>query len=49
MKTINKEELKEKIDNNDDFKLVMVLNEWAFNAMHIAGSINISSEIDGKK
>ncbi len=24
----------------------MVLNEWAFNAMHIPGSINISSEKD---
>lgn len=49
MKTISKEELKKKIDNKENFKLVMVLNEWAFNAMRIPGSINISFEAEAKK
>ena len=49
MKTISKEELKKKIDSNENFKLVMTLNEWAFKAMHIPGSINISSEEQGKE
>lgn len=43
MNLIEKEELKEKIDRGDDFKLVMTLNEWAFKAQHIPGSINIHS------
>jgi len=41
MNLIEKEELKEKIDQGDDFKLVMTLNEWAFKSQHIPGSINI--------
>ena len=43
MNLISREELKEKLDRGDDFKLVMVLGEWAFLAKHIPGSINISS------
>ena len=43
MRLISREELKEKLDRGDDFKLVMVLGEWAFLAKHIPGSINISS------
>lgn len=38
--TIDREELKAKLDRGDDFKLVMALHEWAFRAMHIPGSIN---------
>lgn len=49
MRTITREELKRKIDNKEDFKLVMTLNEWAFDAMHIPGSIHISSENQGKE
>ncbi len=41
MKLISREELKEKIDRGDDFKLVMALSEWAFRAQHIPGSLNI--------
>ncbi|MDX1414511.1 MAG: rhodanese-like domain-containing protein [Candidatus Promineifilaceae bacterium] len=40
---ISREELKEKLDRGDDFKLVMTLGEWAFEAQHIPGSINIHS------
>ncbi|MHA2027908.1 MAG: rhodanese-like domain-containing protein [Candidatus Kariarchaeaceae archaeon] len=41
MKTITKEELKVKLDNKDDFKLVMTLGEFHFMAKRIPGSINI--------
>jgi rhodanese-related sulfurtransferase len=40
--TISGEELKTKLDRGDDFKLVFVLGDWAFQAKHIPGSINIS-------
>ncbi len=43
MKLIRRDELKEKLDRGDNFKLVMVLGEWAFSGKHIPGSINISS------
>ena len=33
--------LKIKIDRGDDFKLVMTLGEWAFQAKHIPGSLNV--------
>lgn len=42
MKTINREELKDKLDRGDDFSLVMTLGEWAFQAKHIPGSINVT-------
>ena len=42
MEVIDREELKEKLDRGDEFKLVMVLSEWAFQAKHIPGSLNIN-------
>jgi 3-mercaptopyruvate sulfurtransferase SseA len=42
MNLISREELKEKLDQGDDFKLVMVLSEWAYRAKHIPGSIHVS-------
>ena len=42
MNLISAEELKGKLDRGDDFKLVMVLSEWAFRVKHIPGSININ-------
>lgn len=41
MNLITREELKARLDRGDDFKLVMTLNEWAFQAKHIPGSLNI--------
>jgi len=41
MKLISREELKEKLDRGDDFKLVMTLESWVFRLKHIPGSINI--------
>ena len=43
MELISREELKEKLDRKDDFKLVMVLGDWQFRAMRIPGSLNISA------
>ena len=43
MELISRENLKEKLDRKDDFKLVMVLGDWQFRAMHIPGSLNIST------
>ena len=47
MNLISKEELKEKIDNNDDFKLVFVLGEWHYRAKHIPGSMHIDTPEKG--
>ncbi|MCH7536085.1 MAG: rhodanese-like domain-containing protein [Bacteroidetes bacterium] len=41
MKEISCEELKNKIDQKDDFKLVNCLSKAQFRAKHIPGSINI--------
>jgi rhodanese-related sulfurtransferase len=49
MNLISGEELKQKSDRGDKFKLVNALGEWAFNAKHIPGSINISKIEDAKK
>ena len=43
METIGIEELREKIDRGDTFKLVMTMGSWAFESQHIVGSLNISS------
>ena len=43
MEVISREELKEKIDQNDDFKLVMALGELAYRAKHIPGSLHTST------
>jgi rhodanese-related sulfurtransferase len=43
MRLIDREELKGKLDRGDDFKLVMALHEFAFNAMHIPGSVHYPS------
>ena len=43
MNLISAEELKAKLDSHDEFKLVMVLGDWAFQLMHIPGSINAHS------
>jgi len=43
MKLISREELKQKLDNNDDFKLAMVMGDFAYRAKHIPGSLNIHS------
>lgn len=39
IRTIGREELKAKLDRGDEFKLIMALNRWAFDAKHIPGSL----------
>jgi rhodanese-related sulfurtransferase len=46
---IGAEELKEKLDRGDNFKLVMVLGEWEYSAKHIPGSVRVSTIEEGLK
>ncbi len=46
MDLINAEDLKAKLDRGEDFKLLMVLSEWAFRAKHIPGSISVTRPED---
>jgi rhodanese-related sulfurtransferase len=46
IETIDREELKAKLDRGEDFKLVMTLHDWAFRALHIPGSIHFHSVED---
>lgn len=43
VRTIEREELRQKLARGDRFKLVMSLNEWAFLAKHIPGSIHFNT------
>ena len=49
MNLISREELKEKLDRGDDFKLVMTLGEWGYRAKHIPGSLNINTPEQGRE
>ena len=44
---IGREELREKLDRGDDFKLVMVLGEWEYRAKRISGSLRVSTPEEG--
>ena len=43
MDLISREELREKLNHGDKFKLVNALGDWAFEAKRIPSSINISN------
>jgi rhodanese-related sulfurtransferase len=47
MDLIDVEELREKLDRGDDFKLVMTLGEWEYRAKHIPGSLLVSTVEEG--
>lgn len=49
MNVIGRDELKAKLDRNDDFTLVMVLSAWHFRAAHIPGSIHVDDPDDAAK
>ena len=38
--TIEREELKQKLESGNDFKLVMTLHDFAYQAAHIPGSVH---------
>jgi rhodanese-related sulfurtransferase len=43
IRTIGREELQAKLARGDDFKLIMALNRWAFDAKHIPGSMHFDT------
>jgi rhodanese-related sulfurtransferase len=43
IRTISRDELRAKLDAGEDFKLIMALNRWAFEAKHIPGSLHFDS------
>ena len=43
VRTIDRKELKTKLDRGDNLKLVMALNRWAFDAKHIPGSLHFDT------
>ena len=43
IRTIGRDELKEKLDRGDDMRLVMALSRWAFDAKHIPGSLHFDT------
>jgi hypothetical protein len=43
IKTIEREELKAKLDRGDDIKLVMAMHEWGFRAAHIPDSLHFNT------
>lgn len=49
IKTIEREELRAKLDRGDDFKLIMAMHEWGFRAARIPGSLHYSTVEDADK
>ena len=43
IRTIERDELKAKLDRGDDFRLVMAMHEWGFRAAHIPGSLHFNT------
>jgi rhodanese-related sulfurtransferase len=43
IRTIDRAELKAKLDRGDDVRLVMALGRWAFDAKHIPGSLHFDT------
>jgi rhodanese-related sulfurtransferase len=43
IRTISREELQTRLDHGDDFRLIMALNRWAFDAKHIPGSLHFDT------
>jgi rhodanese-related sulfurtransferase len=43
IRTIDRAELKAKLDRGDDFKLIQALNRWAFDAKHIPQSLHFDT------
>lgn len=46
MREMSREDLKAKLDQGDNFKLVMTLGKLAFQGKHIPGSLNLSEPED---
>jgi rhodanese-related sulfurtransferase len=46
VRTIGRDELREKLEGRAPIKLIMALNAWAFRAKHIPGSLHFDNEAD---
>ena len=46
IRTISRDELWQKLQRGDDFRLIMALNRWAFEAKHIPGSLHFDTPAD---
>jgi rhodanese-related sulfurtransferase len=44
VRTIDRDELAQKVARHEPFKLVMALNAWAFHAKHIPGSLHFDTD-----
>lgn len=49
IKTIEREELKTKLDRGDNIKLVMAMHEWGFRAAHIPDSLHFNTVDEARK
>ena len=49
MKTITREELKAKLDRSENVKLIMTMNDSAFDWLHIPGSLHFERAADAVK
>lgn len=49
MKTISRAELKTKLDQHENFKLVFTLGDWHYRAKHIPGSIQVDNPEKAKE
>ena len=49
MKTIDRKELKAKLDRGDNFKLVMTMDDYAYDHMHIPGSLHFNNMVEALK
>lgn len=49
MNVISKEELREKIERGDNFRLIMALDRHAFDQMHIPGSVHFEDMEEAAK
>ena len=43
IRTIGRDELKAKLDTGEDIRLVMALQRWAYEALHIPGSLHFDT------
>jgi hypothetical protein len=43
MRVISAKQLKNKLDRGDHFKLVMTMSQWAYDQLHIPGSLHFNN------
>lgn len=49
MRIISREELKERLDRGDDVKLIMALDSFAYERMHIPGSLHFENLLEARE